>query len=339
MQKEQVFQILLLEIQDDDVRDGIAALESTLAWGTKAQLQQGFDIDEQELFLPSKGAEVCSDFLNVCGSNDSERAINLSMYNPIRFMLQCRVLSQLITKTWLWKESKKNEPEYQKIFCIKEILSRKFNESPNILWASDRYVKNETDMLEHLQKYVKESKDKDFSLTINPLSNPIAYKTIQLALLLAGQAYLKIQGKWVSVLQEPILSTYEIVMEYSFNVNFDSYTASRVDLVRGTEPPQPPYYQVEIPYPAKPVSESLCEDRIKLWAEAPLWAEKQLPLTDGEVSLLSVDGKQPLWVKEVGEDNIKNKLPFYPEKGNEDYSNKKLRYVNPPFAYIPLSCV
>ena len=367
MKNEQVFQILLLEIKEDN-HDGIEPVESILALGTKAELRQKFGIDEKELDLPSKGAEVCSDFLNVCDSNDSEKAINLSMYNPIRFMLQCRILSQLLAKTWLWEESKKNELEHQILFCIKEILSRKFNESPDSFWVSNQEnpndMLNQKDMIEHLQKYIKDPKKRDFSLVLDPFSNPIAYKTIQLALLLAGQAYLKIKikdenkdncqdkrdnFKWVSVLKEPILSTYEIVMEYSFNMDFDSYAASRVELVRGTEPPSPPYYQVAIPYPAKPTSESLSEYQIKLWAEAPLWAKRPLKeLTDEQKELWDeekgswVDGKPPLWAvieKDKDKVNVKNKIPFYPDPEDDitDYTNKKLRYVVPPFTYLPLS--
>lgn len=55
-----------------------------------------------------------------------------------------------------------------------------------------------------------------------------------------------------------------------------------------------------------------------------------------------VDGKPPLWAvieKDKDKVNVKNKIPFYPDPEDDitDYTNKKLRYVVPPFTYLPLS--
>jgi hypothetical protein len=207
-------------------------------------------------------------------------------------LLQTRRLSQLIAKTWLSESSFKTESEKNSVRCIREIFLsanlRPDNFDPN--WNNIPTSGPET------------------SYIIQP--DWLNQEGIRLSLLLAGQAYLKVEGGYMPICDPPIFSTYETIHEYSLKVSWDTFYASRVDVAQPGVNAKPPYYEVTLGYPPRPsVGEftSLTEEKIATWVNAP---------------------------EEYGN----SPFPFYPPKNNGKYESDNVSYVIPPYPYIPMSC-
>jgi len=133
----------------------------------------------------------------------------------------------------------------------------------------------------------------------------VSYNSISLALLLCGQAYYKNScNQWVKI-WEPIFSTYDMIWEYALDISWDTFYASRIDIAQATGQPQPPFTKVTLGYPPRPSEFDLKQKNIKTWA--------------------------------VADDTCDANYPFYPPAHSQEWIDKKLKFVQPPFPYIPLS--
>lgn len=133
----------------------------------------------------------------------------------------------------------------------------------------------------------------------------ISQQGLQLSLLFGGLVYTpSAPGSDIYVrICEPIFSNYELVYEYALKVSWDTFYSTRTDYPQPGNNPVPPFYEVVISYPPRPeLGEFTVKlDQLKKWAEA----------------------------EENG-----GEFPFYPDNFNSD----KVKFVHPPYPYLPLSC-
>ncbi|NEQ97073.1 MAG: hypothetical protein F6K30_10165 [Cyanothece sp. SIO2G6] len=288
------FQILTFDNKEDPGK---------LVYGTKTDLLKQYKIQEDKYPLfPGKGVEVNPDFLGR-GSGD---------HSTVRFLLQCRKLSQAMSSTWMSETTPESE-------WIKKILDS-YNIERNSYWLNNDELKSieldevEKDLLDMRIQYRKatempkngqggqNSQVKDLSaFLIQPTH--IGYSSIALALLLTGNAYYKNAGTWKRIC-EPILSTYETIWEYALDISWDTFYAHRVDLSQAGGQQKPPFTKVTLGYPPRPDQYSLDPENIRKWANA----------------------------NEVGGD-----YPFYPKQDILEWQEQQLKVVAPPFPYLPLS--
>ena len=286
------FQILIFEHTEDSFK---------LVYGTKEALQAKYGLDPSS--LPAYGVTVDQDFLAKGKKNSpTEAQIKIAELSTVRFLLQCRKLSQIMTYTWLDED---RIPESTKKYQIK--LVRKIFDSYNIIpdtyWVKDRDEVEKLEDLEIEEKLLEIQKTQDYLLDFLIKPDYISYDSISLALLLSGQAYYQDDGKWTSI-SEAIFSTYEMIWEYALDVSWDTFYASRIDLSKAGVKPKPPYTKVTLGYPPRPDEFALGQDKIQKW------------VTSGE---------------------YKNKFAFYPQKNTPEWDNQQLNCVQPPYPYMPLS--
>lgn len=254
--------------------------------------------------LPSKGVKVKEDFLPIetCDSKQ-EYLENLCKYPTVRFLLQTRRLSQLMAKTWLPKNYFNTDWEKDQVLCTREIFL-----STNL--RPDNFDPN-------WDEIPISNSDTDYDYIIKPDS--LSQEGICLSLLLTGQAYLWVpQGKYSNEIAgylpigPSIFSTYEIIYEYAWRLSWDTFYAARVDLAQPGVNARPPYYEVTLGYPPRP----------------PL--DEFTTLTESKIGA---------WVSASDEDNGDTPFPFYPRKNDDgEYETDTVRYVIPPYPYIPMSC-
>lgn len=282
------FQILILEKDSANSEN----FEAKLVYGEKKNLEKQY---KTKLSLPTDGVEIDTSFVS---KSDSE-------FSTVRFLLQCRKLSQILTYTWLNPveiEEKMKLP----IKLIKRILNT-YNIIPDTFICSENICLEKVLDIELQQKLLDiEKEDTQFGdFLIKPES--MSYSSVPLALLFCGQAYYK-DGDQLIKICEPIFSTYESIWEYAIRLSWDTFYATRIDLSQAGLSPKPPYTRVTMGYPPKPNEFNLGENQIKNWVTA----------------------------KEYFEDSD---YPFYPEKATTSWQNKQLEYVIAPYPYIPLSCL
>ncbi|MGD1911001.1 MAG: hypothetical protein ACFB2X_09150 [Rivularia sp. (in: cyanobacteria)] len=275
-----------------------------LVCGKKKDLEKHYNLEF--LSLPTAGVKVDQEFVPIKSSDEIEAA----QYSTVRFLLQCRKLSQLLTSTWLDDPKKIQDEKEDKLRLIVKILDS-YNAHLTTHWLDEdgfkHIIKDHSEIqrkILEVKKKEKEEKKDLFAFLIDPIS--ISYQSISLALLLSGQAYYKSKNGWERI-SEPILSTYETVWEYALDVSWDTFYAHRIDLSQATAQQNPPFTKVTLGYPPRPNEFSLGQEQIEEWVTAQEH---------------SIDG---------------NKYPFYPEKGSDDWEGQKLQIVAPPYPYIPLS--
>lgn len=250
------FQILVVERDEDKIGNNIKTtlITKTRKAFSEYPLQEGGTIADR---LPSKGVKVSEEFLPITtkDDNDCDKIIsgNLAIYPTVRFLLQCRKLSQLIGITWLSQESFAQDIEYRKAYLAREIFF-----ATNI--KPDSYEPELNDIPWSDNEYT--------NYLIRPDS--LSWQGLNLSLLFAGQVYMK-EGESYLPISESILSTYELVYEYGLNVSWDTFYASRTDYAQPGFNASPPYYEVTIGYPPRPeLSEfTVKEDDLKKWVNAP----------------------------------------------------------------------
>jgi len=291
------FQILVYDY--DEVCKEPSYSKPKLVQAKKEELIKKYKLDP--LSLPSSGVIVNQGFVN---TNDPS-------YSTIRFLLQCRKLSQLFTSTWIDIEDIEDiEDSKFKAKLIKIILNT-FNIAPKHVDIDD----NPIDASDYHNYSDNKNKKKD-NYIIKPDSQ--GYSSIKLPLLFSGQAYYKKNDQYLRVL-DPILSTYEAVWEYAIKISWDTFYASRIDISQAGIAPNPPYTQVTMGYPPKPSAFNITDQQIKDWANAKDQYEDY-----------------------QDEDYENNKsFPFYPQKDtapDSEWMNKKIQYISPPCPYVPLSC-
>jgi hypothetical protein len=270
--------------------------------------------DTGDFYLPSPGAEPNTLFPGKGGNY-----LWAPEYATVRFLLQCRNLSQLMTKTWLDESKTKcqylndEQKEEQKIIRYMKKIFKLFNYKPQIELLSDLTF----DELEK-GKYKNDTND-----TLKENVKNFGYylydkNALPLELFLSGQAYIldeydeKVDDRKGTLqrLNEPIFSTYELIWEYELDLSWDSYYAKRVDIAR-------PGYRDIIPHP---------NTRVTLG----------LPARPGEDLLTNEQIKE--WVNATEKSEDETKFPFYPETDTTEWKNKQVKNVFPPYPYMILSC-
>ncbi|MDJ0675431.1 MAG: hypothetical protein QNJ36_08650 [Calothrix sp. MO_167.B42] len=283
------FQILIFNGDEEDGK-----LE--LVYGTKEDLERKYGLDPS--YLPAKGVQIDQDFLQQ-GSAD---------YSTLRFLLQGRKLSQIMTKTWLDpKEQDVNTKIIKKIFDSYNIIPDSYWLERENKLESIEDIQLQRKLLDIQEKTGSGNFKKDLSaLLIRPTH--IGYNSISLVLLLSGNAYYKDkQGDYIRIYDDSILSTYETIWEYALDLSWDTFYAYRIDLSQAAVQQKPPFTKVTLGYPPRPDQFSLKQDNIKTWVNATEYYSSD------------------------------NKYSFYPEKDSDDWKNQKLNVVAPPYPYMPLT--
>ncbi|MBD2386443.1 hypothetical protein [Cylindrospermum sp. FACHB-282] len=350
---DDLFQILTIERKSGKT-------EKKLVYGTRKDLHKYYKIAKDQ--LPTEGAEVKLDFVE----KDEPQ------FSAVRFLLQCRQISQMMSYTWLDDEKlqeyelKAGTDTPKKVTRTQIELVREIFNSYNIIpavaknfplcWLERHPLSND---IEHETLRYNELREKLFEyekkhpkfLTYIIKPQYLSYNTISLSLLLSGQVYYQDEhepDKWKQ-LWPSILSTYEMVWEYALDISWDTFYSSRVDIAQAGYPPTPPYTKVTFGYPPKPSEFNLTQENIQIWAEAAEEVPENSKVTFGyppkptEFSLTQENIQ--IWVEEVEElpENSeeespnRRKFPFYPERTSSGWNSKNLQYVSPPFPYIPLS--
>lgn len=272
-------------------------------------------------YLPSPGVIFPDGFMKALSSPKSqsqkiEQTELGNFYQPIRSILYSRKISQLIAKTWwsyleakekgLWSEFiegrwdniikfKSEDEKIDGLYILDGLIAREI-----FLFAGGNPVNNpysESDTI-YLRQLTREPVE-NARFLILPSSK--SWQGISLSLLLAGQAYYKIGGKYHQISQ-PIFSTGEIVYKYSLEVDWNRFNGDIKEIIISQEKPWVAYHTV-IPYPTIPSDAD--QGNIEKWAKAE-----------------DDDGDLPFYVK------------------TEDKKNYLIdvNYFRSPYPYIPLSC-
>lgn len=281
--------------------------EYTLDKGTIDKLQ-GYpkkgDGENISSYLPSSGVIFSEGFLKVLSNPKTEKIeqneIN-NFYQPMRSILYSRKISQLIAKTWWAYLEAKN-----KGFWDKFTAGEWDNIPSNILdgliareiflfggGASPDDIKGNNDITPPSDQGVEQAR-----FTILPTSK--SWQGISLSLLLAGQAYYKVGEEYHQVSQ-PILSTGQIVSQYSHEVDWGRFYGDIKEIIISQEKPWVAY-EVVLPYP--PIPSEAEPESLKKWADA---------------------------------EDDEGELPFYNKTEKGEYL-VDVKYFRPPYPYIPLSC-
>lgn len=251
--------------------------------------------------LPAVGAKPRLDF--VTPEED------ISKYTSIRMLLQGRLISQLIAKSWLPDKNEESQAIKYLFLTVGQEPDRYDgpDEDDDQKLARDKYFENlcrardEVINLYGTKSPSQASKLK--GILVPGLRN---WSGLRVALLLAGQAYLK-EGETYSPLCDSIFGAYEIAQLYSFKVSWSSFVGTLEELTKvGASPYQyAPAHEITIPYPPRPPLDgfTLSGEQIEQWATAKLDEEP--------------------W-------------PFYP--GVDDQQDT-VKYHASPFPYMPLSTV
>ena len=290
--EQQWFQVLLVDVDDS----GISTTK--MVYGEKNRLEVEYGISA----LPSNGVEVASGFIPP-GELSAK-------YSSVRFLLQCRKLSQMMVLTWV-NENEVPDEQKLEVKLIREIFHT-YNIIPETFLLSQQGL-NPISSIRLTQNILQaeENNAQDVSYLIK--LGATGYSSIRLVLLLCGQAYYKTPnmqqyskiGASIPGLENGIFSTYEMIWEYAMDVSWDSFYATRIDISQSGLNPNPPYTQVTLGYPARPSDFNVSQTQIQQWAFA----------SDSEGS-----------------------LPFYPPNPSSEWEQTEIQYIVPPYPYLPLSC-
>ncbi|MEH2072479.1 MAG: hypothetical protein V7K47_30740 [Nostoc sp.] len=257
-------------------------------------------------YLPSSGVVFPQGFIDSFSKEHQQTELG-NFYVPMRTLLHSRKLSQLIAKTW-WSYLEAKEKGLWDKFTAGEWDVIDFNILDGLIAreiflfgggdAPDNPDPDDPSIYSPLKP--KETPPEQARFLILPSSR--AWQGISLSLLLAGQAYYKRGDKYHQISQ-PILSTGEITIQYSLEVDWNRFNGDIKEIIISQEKPWVAY-QVVIPYPTIPVDAE--QEDIKKWADA----------------------------KEDPEEE--RNFPFYKKDGEEYLID--VDYFRPPYPYIPLTC-
>jgi hypothetical protein len=269
-------------------------------------------------YLPSRGVVLSQGFVNTIlqpGQSAQSQEVELNnFYTLYRSQLINRKISQLIAKTWhtyldarktgtwdtfvdgRWSEIDNNTLDG---LIAREIFLFDKKYSPDYF---------DPDLADNI--YSPKSDKKRFLI----VSSSLAWQGITLGLLLAGQAYyrLDVNGKYTNddtkaiyyhQISQPFLSTGDIVDKYALEVDWNRFEGNTEELEIGLGKSSVAY-RAYIPYPPIPSEQNSSSDEIKEWADA---------------------------------DDEDGKFPFYNKQENGTFS-VDVKYSSPPYPYIPLSC-
>lgn len=181
------------------------------------------------------------------GKNDIQRQINIAENATVRFLLQCRHLSQVTASTWL-DENYIDDNDRGRIKLIRKIF-----ETYNILPQNGGWIDNN-----------KNKQFFDFYIEKDHLN----YSSISLVLLLSGQAYYQDTDQKYKQISASIFSTYEMIWEYGIDLSWDTFYATRIDISQSGGTPKPPFTKVTLSYPPRPNEFSLKQKDINKWVRA-----------------------------------------------------------------------
>lgn len=269
-------------------------IEITLITDSLKHLKEKFSCE-----LPTTGVKVSDGLTNklpICPSeggveDEAKLQRNLAIYLQVRTLLVARKMSQLVAKTWI---NPQEEEERGKISIIQKLILRS-NQPPQEI-QDCAGSPNLPALME------TESRLNRVQISDIILPNRLNWHSINLNLLLAGQAYWQKDDGELVQLNESILSTFDAVNIYAFKLVFNDFAAVAEELQKPGLSPVPPYLLWTFPYPVRPNTKDeavpLNDEMIKAWADA----------------------------EDEGGD-----LPFY----REGFTG--IEYVVPPYPYMPLS--
>ncbi|MFN6571263.1 hypothetical protein [Dendronalium sp. ChiSLP03b] len=257
-------------------------------------------------YLPSSGVVFPQGFIDSFSKEDQQTELG-NFYVPMRTLLHSRKLSQLIAKTW-WSYLEAKEKGLQDKFAAGEWDAIDSNILDGLIAreiflygggdAPDNPDPDDPSIYSPLKPKERPSEKARFLI----LPSSRAWQGISLSLLLAGQAYYKRGDKYHQISQ-PILSTGEITIQYSLEVDWNRLNGDIKEIIISQEKPWVAY-QVVIPYPTIPADAE--QENIHKWAYA----------------------------KEDPEEE--RNFPFYKKDGDEYLID--VDYFRPPYPYIPLTC-
>ena len=263
------------------------------------------DNNKLSSYLPSSGIIFPDGFIKSLTDRNTDKTELGNFYDPLRSILISRKISQLIAKTW-WTYLKAKETDLWDKFTAgkwddidtdildgliaREIFILSGGNSPDNPDPEDPTI--------YTPLKAKDNIGKEARFLILPSSK--SWQGIQMSLLFSGQAYYKI-GEEYHQISQPILSTGEIVLKYSFESDWSKFNGEFKELSTNQQSPWIAY-QVLIPYPPIPSEKELDPKDIEKWAKAE---------------------------DEGGE------LPFYKKIGNDYLMDAD--YFKAPYPYIPLS--
>ncbi len=285
------------------------------------------DEDKLSAYLPSPGVVLIDGFMDQVFSKEEKygkhEQIELgNFYATFRTLLHSRKISQLISKSWwcyLHAKETYSDPETRKSTLWDKFTNGEWNKIDTytldglitreiFLYAGahpPNYIKSEDVYLplkpKEKTKQEKEEEEDKTRFVILPTSR--AWQGISLSLLLSGQAYREIKGKYHQISQ-PILSTGEITSKYSLEVDWTRFDGDIKDLIISQEKPWIAY-QVVLPYPSIPSEVVDQQGNLRKWADAE---------DDGE------------------------SFPFYRKSKDDQKYLMDVDYFNSPYPYIPLTC-
>lgn len=280
-----------------------------LVYGTKENLEGYLGLNPDKLSFPTRGVEVKSDFVSPSGESTQKAKIANAEHATVRFLLQSRRLSQITASTWL-----KTLTTEQKL--IKQIFDN-YNARPKVCTISSKKKPTDVD-----EKDFEDEKYKKQPFIIK--RDSLSYNAISLVLLLSGQAYYKCRDKdeddkdKYKLIGESIFSTYEMIWEYAIDLSWDTFYARREDISQASKHPNPPFTKVILGYPPIPNESAVSQAQISNWVTAKDGFEQE------------EQAKKPAAV---------GRYPFYPQKDTDEWRNLQLKFIVPPYPYLPLSCL
>jgi hypothetical protein len=258
--------------------------------------------DQLSSYLPSPGVTFPKDFIDSFLKKNEQTELG-NFYIPMRTLLHSRKLSQLIAKTWwsyleakkigLWDKFTAGEWDVIDSDILDGLIAREI-----FMFGGGTPPDNIENEEIYLPLKPKETPSEQARFLILPSSK--CWQGISLSLLLAGQAYYKRGDKYHQISQ-PILSTGEIVLKYSLEVDWNKFNGDIKEVIISHEKPWVAYHAV-LPYP--PIPADADRGNIEKWANA--------------------------------EDDGGN-LSFY-KKDNDGKYLIDVDYFRSPYPYIPLSC-
>lgn len=267
-------------------------------------------------YLPSPGVVFPEKFIESFSEPEPEiklKQIELgNFYVPMRYLLHSRKISQLIAKTW-WSylEAKKTDSwdkflagEWDEINSdvLDGLVAREI-----FLYGGFDSPDNPNDPVnKEVYSRLKPEDTPPEQLRFLILPSSRAWRGISLSLLLAGQAYYKIGDKYHQISQ-PILSTGEITIQYSLEVDWSRFQADIKEIIISNEKPWVAY-DVVMPYP--PIPSDANQENLRKWA----YAKEEYSDEDPEEE---------------------RHFPFYKKQGDEYLID--VDYFRPPYPYIPLT--
>ncbi len=262
-------------------------------------------------YLPSMGVMLEPEFINTfCTQNNDPVGLG-NFYVTMRLLLHSRKISQLIAKTWCIYLEAKGDTSEEKFLngewdnIDTDILDGLIAREIFLYGGADSPDYPDDSESSNVYSPLKPGLDGDKKRFLI-LPNSKAWQGISLSLLLAGQAYYKVKegGKdKYHQIHPSILSTGEITMQYTLEVDWSRFTADIKEVIISNEKPWVAYH-VLMPYP--PIPDDADKIKIRTWAEA----------------------------KEDPEEE--NQFPFYKKDKNGKYLID-VDCFRPPYPYIPLS--